>query len=304
MFEILIVDDNEQNCEILEDVLTTWGYRVYIAFQGIEAVEIAIKREPDLIILDIMLPGMNGFEVCDKLKNHPRTKDIPIIMLTVLNDVEDRIRSLKVGAEAFMSKPINYKELENKIIRLIKNKQILDDMDTNFNIAKSFLELLRLKNEEIYYHTLQVKNYCEKVARFLYLGNEQYRNLLLGAYLHDVGKIVSLSQEEHISFGEEIIKPLKMHKKIRKYIRNHHERFDGQGYPDGLLEQQMPIDLQILVTVDRFVTLLDDLKNEEKTLEKLEKETKVGFWSIKVLKALKQIIEDEKFINDFAINRA
>lgn len=298
LLEILIVDDNEQNCEILEDILSTWGYKTHKTFNGIDAVNMAIQRKPDLILLDVMLPGMNGFEVCDKLKTQTNTKDIPIIMLTVLNEVEDRIHGLKVGADDFMSKPINYKELEHRIGCLIKNKQTLNDMELDFDIVKSFLEIMRLKDENTYHHTMKVKSYCEKLARFFYLKKEQYRNLLLGAYLHDIGKIISLSPKEHIFFGEEIIKHLKFHRKMNKFIRNHHERFDGRGYPDGLLEQHMSTELQILITVDRFVSLLDELGDEETTLVELEKETKKGLLSYNILNALKQIIEDEKFIKD------
>ena len=90
MEKILIVDDNKQNCDIIKDLLETWGYHVYVAFEGYEAINIAINHKPAVILLDVMLPGMNGFEICEKLKNNANTQNISIIMLTALNEVEDR----------------------------------------------------------------------------------------------------------------------------------------------------------------------------------------------------------------------
>ena len=143
MDRILVVDDHVQNCEIIGDVLTAWGYDVYNAFHGMEALKAVTTYRPDLILLDVMLPGMNGFEVCKKIKNNPQTADIPIIMLTVLNEVEDRIRCFDVGAEEFLSKPVNYNELKNRIITLINNKRQLAKMESQKQIIQGFLETMR-----------------------------------------------------------------------------------------------------------------------------------------------------------------
>ena len=144
MDKILIVDDNKQNCEIMKDLLSTWEYDVYVAFGGNEAISIAINKEPAVILLDVMLPGMNGFEICKKLKSNPDTQNIFIIMLTVLNEVEDRIRGFNVGADVFLSKPIVYQELRNRVAWAINSKKAFDNMEYKNDVIKSFLKILKL----------------------------------------------------------------------------------------------------------------------------------------------------------------
>lgn len=297
MDKILVVDDHEQNCEILEDVLIAWGYKVSKAFHGMEALQLAIKDKPDIILLDVMLPGMNGFEVCKKLKNNNNTRNIPIIMLSVLNDVEDRIRGFNVGADIFLSKPISYNELKNRIISLINNKKLLDKMEHQDQVVESYLEFMKIKDYKLYLHSIRVKDYCEKVAKLLSVADQNLEHLLIGAYLHDIGKLVSdHSIKEHVLIGEKIVKPFNISKWIISYIRNHHEKLNGKGYPDGLMGYQMKLELQILITVNRFIEIWEQLDSKENALEALKNETKMGYWGINVFDALKQVLEDEKFI--------
>jgi len=299
MEKVLVVDDNEQNCEILEDVISTWGYKVYKAFQGMEAYNSACKYKPDVILLDVMLPGMNGFEVCKKIKNNPYTQNIPIIMLTVLNEVEDRIRGFNVGADVFLSKPINYQELKNRVVSLINHKNQLEKMEHSSQIAESYLKILKARDNKLYLHACKVKDYCEKVAKVLALSDLKQERLLTGAYLHDIGKIIADTSREHVKAGEDIIVPLKMGEWLRIFIRNHHEKINGQGFPDGLKEQQMSIELQILATINRFVELWEQSNDKETSIVALDNESKKGYWSMVVLEALKQVLEDEKFVANF-----
>lgn len=110
MAKILVVDDNLASCEMLSDVLTQWGYDVRQAHQGKEVLPLVEEFAPDLVLLDVMLPGMNGFEICKRIKASPKTENIAVILLTVLNDVEDRTQGIRVGADLFLSKPVNYKD--------------------------------------------------------------------------------------------------------------------------------------------------------------------------------------------------
>lgn len=296
MEKILIVDDNEHSSEILEDVLSAWGYEIYKAYQGMEAFNFACKYNPDIILLDVMLPGMNGFEVCKKLKDNPSTQNIPIIMLTVLNDVEDRIRGFNVGADEFLSKPISYPELKNRIISLINYKNQIEKMEHCNRVVACLLEIMKIQDYDLYKHSCIVRDYCEKAARILSISEEEKERLLIGAYLHDIGKIFTNTCLNHGEVGEDIIAPLKMNAWLKRFIRNHHEKNNGQGFPDGLMEQQMSLELQILTTVNRFVELWQKSGDKEISMVSLEKETKECCWSIDVLYALKQVLEDENLI--------
>ena len=299
MEKILVVDDNKQNCELMKDVLQNWGYKVLQAFQGLEAIHLALEQQPDVIILDVMLPGMNGFEVCQALKDNSKTTGIPVIMLSVLDDVEDHIRGFKVGAEIFFSKPINNKELQYKIASLIKRKKIFDNMEECTRVSQAFGEVMRSVDPSLYGHTIKVWEYCAKVANLLTISQERYERLLLGAYLHDVGKLVTKDVREHVQAGENIIKPLKMYEWLRIYIRNHHEKINGQGFPDGLLENKLDQEVWVLAVVNRFVELWEERQDKKQALSIFQEEIAKGFWPPPIGKALEQVLKDEEYVDRF-----
>ena len=122
MAKVLIIDDNEKNIELFKDFVESWGYSTILAYQGREAIELAQKEKPDAIILDVMLPGMSGYEVCSELKDNPATRFIPIVMVTALTDYADRVHGFNVGADNFLVKPVNYRELRAILGSLLRKK--------------------------------------------------------------------------------------------------------------------------------------------------------------------------------------
>lgn len=141
MIKILIVEDNPQNSDLLKDVLETWHYHVKIVEQGLEAMPAILEFKPELILLDIMLPGMSGFEVCTELRKNKSIRWIPIILCTVLDSVEDRIHGYEVGAEHFMVKPINYNELKHIINLELSHKRTFDSMEKQGNVVAMLLDI-------------------------------------------------------------------------------------------------------------------------------------------------------------------
>ncbi|NFG24293.1 response regulator [Clostridium botulinum] len=302
MDKVLIIDDNKQNCEIIKDLLYAWGYCVYLAFDGFDGFKLATRVNPDVILLDVMLPGMNGFETCKKLKETEETENIPIIMLTVLSEIEDKIRGFNVGADIFLSKPIVYQELKNRIAWAIKYKRVFDNMEQIDNVTLSLLNIIRLKDTKTYLHCKDVKNYCEKVGKILSLNDDEMKQLIIGAYLHDIGKIFSNTSLEHVEIGENIVSDLNMYKWLKVFIRNHHEKMNGKGFPDGLKSSEMSQNLKILITVNRFIELLDELKDSEASIFKLSDECEKGEFSTEIIKAIRQVLEDERFIERINYN--
>jgi PleD family two-component response regulator len=126
---VLVVDDNQQNLELLQAYLEDVDCESVPAHDGLEAMEIVAKRPPDLILLDVMMPKMSGFEVCKRLKNDPKTSDIPIIMVTALNEYGDIERAIDVGTDDFLSKPINKLELLTRVKTMLKLKHLTDKLE-------------------------------------------------------------------------------------------------------------------------------------------------------------------------------
>jgi two-component system cell cycle response regulator len=134
---ILIVDDNEQNLELLQAYLDEMGGPIRIAHDGLEALESIEKSAPDIILLDIMMPRMSGYQVCEKLKKNPSTRDIPIIMVTALNEVGDVERAVDAGADDFLTKPVNRLELITRVKSLLRVRQLKRDLDAAVNEVRN-----------------------------------------------------------------------------------------------------------------------------------------------------------------------
>lgn len=270
--KILVVDDQEANVMLVEATLAPQGYQIIAARNGERALDLVTADPPDLILLDVMMPGVTGYEVCARLKEDERTRLIPIIMLTSLGDLEDKIRGIEAGADDFLTKPFHHAELSARVRSLLKLKQFTDELEQ----AEDVLCILGLSVEAKDAYT---EGHCERLSQYsvalgqsLRLSAEQLKALRRGGYLHDLGKIAipesilnkktGLSQEEwmimreHPVIGERICKPLKSLKLVLPIIRHHHERWDGNGYPDGLKGQEIPLTARIIQIVDIYDALI------------------------------------------------
>jgi len=268
---ILVVDDNPESLELLRTMLSRRGYRLTAVEHAAEA-EASIRRDPpDLILLDVVMPGKSGFELCQELKSDPATRLIPIVMITGLTDRQDRLKGIEAGADDFLSKPFYPEELFARVSSLLKLKEFTDELET----AESVLCTLGLSVESRDPYT---EGHCERLARDAeglgsYLGLEQECLIALrrGGYLHDLGKIAvpdeilkkgsNLSAAEwevmkkHPVTGETICRPLKSLRLVLPIIRHHHEHTDGSGYPDGLRDGEIPLLPRILQVVDVYDAL-------------------------------------------------
>lgn len=272
--KVLIVDDNPLNVELLEAYLSSSGYEIYIADNGAAALEQVEKHFPDLILLDVMMPQIDGYEVCHRLKNDEKTRLIPIIMLTALHDIQDKIKGIEAGADDFISKPFNNIELLTRVRSLLRIKHLNDELESIENIIYSLATIIEAKDPYTRGHSERVAIYAERLARELGLSEEDQKTLRRAGLLHDIGKIgipslilnkpSELSNEEftevnkHSVISELIIKPLKSAQAILPAIRHHHERWDGSGIPDGLSGESIPLFARILMVADIYDALTTD----------------------------------------------
>jgi len=268
---ILVVEDNLVNAALMTELLASRGYQT-TAVQNAAAAETEIQREaPDLILLDVVMPGKTGYELCRELKEDARTRLIPIVMITGLSAQEDRVKGIEAGADDFLTKPISPEELFARVGSLLKLKEFTDELET----ADSVLCTLGLSVEARDPYT---EGHCERLARnatelgrFLGLDEESIVALQRGGYLHDLGKIAVPDDilkkgsdltpaewkimKQHPVTGETICRPLKSLRLVLPIIRHHHEHSDGSGYPDGLREDEIPLLPRILRVVDIYDAL-------------------------------------------------
>jgi putative two-component system response regulator len=268
---ILVVDDSVVNAALLKELLVSRGYPT-IAVQNAAAAEAEIRREaPDLILLDVVMPGKSGYELCRELKADSKTRLIPIVMITGLSDREDRLHGIEAGADDFLTKPISPEELFARVNSLLKLKEFTDELET----ADSVLCTLGLSVESRDPYT---EGHCERLAhdaedlgRFLGLDEESIVALRRGGYLHDLGKIAVPDEilkkgsdltpaeweimKQHPVTGEKICRPLRSLRLVLPIIRHHHEHSDGSGYPDGLRAGEIPLLPRILQVVDIYDAL-------------------------------------------------
>ncbi|HLA27334.1 MAG TPA: HD domain-containing phosphohydrolase [Syntrophales bacterium] len=298
-YRILVVDDVKQNQELLEAHLIAEGYQVDIAGGGQEALEKVYKRAPDLILLDIQMPEIDGYQVCAKLKGDSSTRLIPIIMITALKEVADKIKAIEAGADDFITKPFNKLEVLARARSLLKVKYLNDQLDTAENVIFSLAQAIESKDKYTEGHIERVSQYSTEFADILDLSATDREAIHKGGQLHDMGKLVlddaiinkpgRLTPEEfemvkqHPLVGYKICHPLKSVRDALPIIRWHHEKLDGSGYPDGLKGDEIPVTVRIMAIVDVYDALTTKRSYKDsfsplKAFHILEEEVDKGWW--------------------------
>jgi len=266
---ILAVDDEPALLELMERILTREGYRVIKANNGHEALALAEEKPPDLVFLDLRMPGISGLEALQCLKSNRRMTLTPVIVVTA--DANEKVRALDLGADDFVAKPFDPAELLARARAHLRLRDAIRDLDNAESILISVARLVEVKDAYTEQHVERVARVAVQLGRMLGLSDEDLKALRRGALLHDIGKIgVSesilkkpgrLSEDEfeemkrHVLIGEEICRPLRTLRGALPIIRNHHERWDGSGYPDGLAGEDIPLMARIVTVADVFDAL-------------------------------------------------
>lgn len=271
---ILIVDDNPTNVELLKSQLKPYPYTLETAFDGEEALDKIQKNPPDLVLLDLMMPRISGFEICQRIKHDKQTQFIPIIVITALQEQHDKIRAIELGADDFLIKPVNKLELTTRIKSLLRMKLLHDDLDTSESILFSLAGALEAKDFYTHGHSERVSELTVKIGKAFELDDRELEAMRRGGLLHDIGKIGvkesillkpgKLTDEEmahirtHPTRGYDICAPLKSLEPCLPIIRSHHERMDGKGYPDELMGDEIPLVARITAIADAFDAMTTD----------------------------------------------
>jgi putative two-component system response regulator len=258
----------------MRELLEAAGHVVHTARNGADALRLATDERPDIVLLDVVMPGLSGTNVCRELKQGSETRLTPVLLVSGCEDRGTRLDGLQAGADDFLNKPVDAEELRVRVSSAIRLKRLTDELDSAESL---FLTLGRLVEARDPY----TEGHCERLARYatalgvaLDLGASDLDALYRGAFLHDIGKIgipdrILLRRgkltrrdyelmKQHASIGDTLCATLRSLESVRPIVRHHHERLDGRGYPDGLVGDRIPLLARIVSVVDVFDALTSE----------------------------------------------
>lgn len=300
MKTVLIVDDNIKNMDLFKDFVESWGYETVTAQQGKDAISLAERYLPDIILLDVMLPGMSGYEVCRELKENTKTQHIPVVMITVLNDIADRIHGYKIGADQFLVKPVDYNELHAILDSLFGKKSMFDEMESRGTVIESLNVLLKqcLPSEAVVVADRKF-HYCRKLCDYLNLSKNETEQGLLLVRIQDI--IATLCKQKGTVPEDEMtfLEPLKMDKWVKPlllYIRGYLNGVD-ETLQRKINEYHLEKLAGISFVLDRYGSILvSENGDDNKALLKLRQECSQYAYPDDVVRLLEQIVNDELFM--------
>jgi putative two-component system response regulator len=265
---VLVVDDEAATLRVLVRLLTVEGYEVHTAVDAESALASVERHAPDIILLDAMLPGLDGFEACRRLKQDPATRLTPVVMITGLGAREDRLKGINAGADDFLAKPFDVDVLYARVRSLLRLKRYTDDLESAEAVIFSLALTIEARDAYTDGHCQRLAGYATALGEALLLASEDLATLYRGGFLHDLGKIAipdavlqkpaRLTVAEfdlmktHTVIGERLCGNLRSLGPVRSVVRHHHERLDGTGYPDGLQGEAVPLLAQIVGIADVY----------------------------------------------------
>src|ERR1700720_4173029 len=308
---ILVADDQAANRELLEELLTTQGFKVLPISDGADVIQELVRTPVDLVLMDVMMPRLTGFQACEKIKNNPDTYLIPVILVTALSDKQDRIEGIRVGADDFLSRPVDRTELLARVRSLLRLKQRTDELERAESVLFSLARSIEGKDPYTHGHCERLAEYSARLGEQLGLPEDQITALRRAGIVHDVGKIAVPDAillkpgrltpdewklvKEHSLVGERICAPLKSFRFVLPIIRHHHEKLDGSGYPDGLRGDNIPMTARVLQVVDVYDALTTDRPYKKAfsitdALQTMKQEVGKGWWDPHVFDEFERLV--------------
>jgi putative two-component system response regulator len=312
---ILVVDDNRDNAILTRELLHTDGYEVVIAENAARAEACILQEHPDLILLDVVMPGKSGIDLCRELKSRTETRLIPIVMITGLTERDDKIRAIDAGADDFLNKPIFPEELFARVKSLLRLKEFTDELESAEGVLCTLGLSVESRDPYTAGHCERLAEYAEELGRYIGLEAERLVALRRGGYLHDIGKITVPDEilkkgsnltpaqwevmRQHPVTGENICRPLKSLKDVLPIIRHHHEHWDGSGYPDGLQGEDIPLLARILQVVDIYDALrtarpYKPALSHEDAFRMMHNEANSGLWDLTLVNGFFDLLRERR----------
>ena len=285
---ILIADDEPGIRIALKALLSREGHDIAFATDGLQALSEAVRLVPDLILLDVMMPGLDGFRVCQCLRADPKLAEVPIILITGLADRDSRLRGIEAGADDFVGKPFDAVELRARVRTTLRLNRYRKLSEQRMHLEQAYAELerayndtlegwaraLELRDAETEGHSRRVTRLTLRLARAMGVPDSELVHVHRGALLHDIGKMgvpdailrkpgpLSAQErkiiERHPQYAHDMLLPIVYLRQALDIPYRHHERWDGTGYPIGLAREDIPLSARIFAAVDAWDAMLSD----------------------------------------------
>ncbi len=313
--KILVVDDHPFSRVMAVDLLSVNGYYV-IEHDGVSDVFATVKTvSPDLILMDIKMPNYNGFDICQQLKQNQDTRSIPVILMSVADDNQSRLKSQAVMADAFMSKPLESIVLLPEVELLIQRKRLYEWLEQIQQVLFLISQAIQQRYSPEVKSGIRFDKLAQGFGEYLNLNPVEISDLILASHLHDIGTVAipdavmmkqgTLNEEErelikkHVLIGEEICKPMQNRRGIAQIIRHHHERWDGSGYPDGLIGESIPKLAQIFQILDIYEALTSQRPykqaySPQEALKIIKEEAEKGWRNVKLVQQFVAFMEEKQ----------
>ncbi len=308
---ILVVDDQASNRDLLRRVLTLEGYDVTEAEDGKRALAAVSAQKPDLILLDAIMPELDGFGVTRALKSDPATRLVPIVIITTLDTLADKLKAVDLGVDDFLNKPINLTELTTRVRSLVSLKRFTDELEHASGVLESLASVVERRDGYTGEHCQRVGAYARLVGAALGLDEERLEAVRMGGVLHDLGKVavpdevlrkpMKLTEAErrvmetHAGIGADLCMPMRTMERAVPIMRHHHERLDGSGYPDGLRGDEISLEVRVVTVVDIYDAISTrrpyrEPSPPEAALRILREESQRQWWDSRVVGCLADMV--------------
>jgi putative two-component system response regulator len=272
--EILIADDDDASVRFLKRLLSREGHSVSVAATPDAALAACAENPPDIVLVDLVAPRGQGFDLCRMLKNQAITRFVPVVILTSQSDRRDRLRGIEAGCDDFLVKPFDATELHARIQSLVRLKRYTDDLESAEAVIMGMGATIEARDPTTNGHCQRLAHYATRLGLEINLDEADLAALARGGFLHDIGKIAvpdavllkdgeldpheSRVMRKHPIVGDSLCAGLRSLNRVRPIVRHHHERLDGTGYPDGLRNSEVPLLAQVVSVVDIFDALTTD----------------------------------------------
>jgi putative two-component system response regulator len=308
---ILVVDDDEQIRALIVRLLRPMGHEVVEAGSAEEAQERLLAASPDLVLLDMQLPGRSGHDLLAEIRSDPRTRLVPVVMITGAATHETKLKAIEAGVTDFIAKPFSPEELAARVRALLELKFVTDALEDAEQVIISLARTIDARDRYTYGHSARVSLYAGLLGERIGLEGRMLAVVRRGGLFHDFGKIAvrdavllkpaKLTAEEyaeikrHPTEGRDLLQNMKTLLNAMPVVYHHHERLDGSGYPDGLSGEAIPITARVTTIVDVFDALTTarvyrGALSREDTLGIMADEVRKGWWDGRLLDEFRGVL--------------